>query len=85
MWHLPTCEGRGTVKTVESVCYEILREITRVNRAYDADRFVVYVAPAVAEALAGDEYHALAELEVFIGKQVKVKAEHYTSKNNLTL
>ncbi|KLV06397.1 MULTISPECIES: ribonuclease G [Photobacterium] len=71
----PTCEGRGTVKTVESVCYEILREITRVNRAYDADRFVVYVSPAVAEALAGDEYHALAELEVFIGKQVKIKAE----------
>ncbi|MBV1840191.1 ribonuclease G [Photobacterium ganghwense] len=71
----PTCEGRGTVKTVESVCYEILREITRVTRAYDADRFVVYVSPAVAEALAGDEYHALAELEVFIGKQVKIKAE----------
>ncbi|MDX1303805.1 ribonuclease G [Photobacterium sp.] len=71
----PTCEGRGSVKTVESVCYEILREITRVNRAYDADRFVVYVAPAVADALAGDEYHALAELEVFIGKQVKIKGE----------
>ncbi|MGF1758509.1 ribonuclease G [Photobacterium sagamiensis] len=71
----PTCEGRGSVKTVESVCYEILREITRVNRAYDADRFVVYMAPAVADVLAGDEYHALAELEVFIGKQVKIKAE----------
>ncbi|GAB6263277.1 ribonuclease G [Photobacterium sp. CCB-ST2H9] len=71
----PTCEGRGTVKTVDSVCYEILREITRVNRAYDADRFVVYVSPAVAETLAGEEYHALAELEVFIGKQVEVKIE----------
>ncbi|WP_120513439.1 ribonuclease G [Photobacterium salinisoli] len=71
----PTCEGRGTVKTVDSVCYEILREITRVNRAYDADRFVAYVSPAVAETLAGEEYHALAELEVFIGKQVEVKIE----------
>ncbi|MDO6706396.1 ribonuclease G [Photobacterium sp. 1_MG-2023] len=71
----PTCEGRGTVKTVDSVCYEILREITRVNRAYDADRFAVYVSPAVAETLAGEEYHAMAELEVFIGKQVEVKIE----------
>lgn len=71
----PTCKGRGTVKTVESVCYEILREVTRVNRAYDADRFVVYVSPVVADALSGDEYHALAELEVFIGKEVKIKAE----------
>ena len=71
----PACEGRGSVKTVETVCYEILREITRVNRAYDADKFVVYAAAAVAEALEGDESHALAELEVFIGKQVKIQAE----------
>ncbi len=71
----PTCEGRGSVKTVESVCYEILREINRVNRAYDADRFLVYASAAVVEALKGDESHALAELEVFIGKQVKVQAE----------
>ena len=71
----PTCLGRGTVKTVESVCYEILREITRVNRAYDADRFIVYVSPAVAETLACEESHSMAELEVFIGKEVKIKAE----------
>ena len=71
----PTCEGRGAVKTVESVCYEILREITRVNRAYDSDKFVVYAAVAVADALEGEESHALAELELFIGKQVKIQAE----------
>ncbi|MFA0440137.1 ribonuclease G [Vibrio sp. 10N.286.49.C2] len=71
----PTCESRGSVKTVETVCYEILREITRVNRAYDADKFVVYASPAVAETLEGEESHALAELEVFIGKQVRIQAE----------
>lgn len=71
----PTCEGRGSVKTVDTVCFEILREITRVNRAYDADQFVVYASPAVAEALHGDESHSLAELEVFIGKEVRIQAE----------
>jgi ribonuclease G len=71
----PTCEGRGSVKTVETVCYEILREITRVNRAYDADKFVVYAAPRVAETLLGEESHALAELEVFIEKQVTINCE----------
>ncbi|MCL4133116.1 UNVERIFIED_CONTAM: hypothetical protein GTU68_010860 [Idotea baltica] len=71
----PTCEGRGAVKTIESVCYEILREITRVNRAYDSDKFVVYASVAVANALEGEESHALAELELFIGKQVKIQAE----------
>ncbi|ENY72015.1 ribonuclease G [Aeromonas diversa] len=71
----PECHGRGRVKTVESVCYEILREIIRVNRAYDADQFTVYAAPAVAEFLRGEESHSLAELEVFIGKQVRVVSE----------
>ncbi|WP_113907038.1 ribonuclease G [Aliidiomarina celeris] len=71
----PVCKGRGTMKTVETVCYEIMREIVRVNRAYDADQFVVYASNEVSERLLNDESHALAELEVFVGKQVKVKTE----------
>ncbi|WP_199610770.1 ribonuclease G [Flocculibacter collagenilyticus] len=71
----PICQGRGNLKTVETVCYEILREIVRVNRAYDADKFVVYCAPLVSEALINDEYHNLAELEVFIGKLIKIQTE----------
>ncbi|EKE85390.1 ribonuclease G [Idiomarina xiamenensis] len=69
------CQGRGTIKTVETVCYEIMREIVRVNRAYAADKFVVYASAVVAEALLNEESHALAELEVFVGKQVKVQVE----------
>ncbi|UXD26815.1 Cytoplasmic axial filament protein CafA and Ribonuclease G [Yersinia enterocolitica] len=45
----PTCRGRGTVKSVETVCYEILREIVRVHHAYDSDRFLVYASPAVGK------------------------------------
>lgn len=71
----PTCQGRGTVKSVETVCYEILREIVRVHKTIDADRFLVYASTAVADALKGDESHALAEVEIFVGKQVKVQTE----------
>jgi ribonuclease G len=69
------CSGRGHLKTVETVCFEILREIVRVNRAYDSDKFIVYASSAVSESLINDEYHHLAELEVFIGKQIKVQIE----------
>lgn len=69
------CNGRGYVKTVETVCYEVLREILRVNRAYDVDRFVVYTSPAVAEALQGDESHSLGELILFMSKEVEIHAE----------
>jgi ribonuclease G len=76
----PVCHGRGTIKTVETVCYEILREIVRVNRAYDATKFVVYASNAVSEALLNDEYHNLAELELFIGKQVSVQTDSLYSQ-----
>ena len=69
------CSGRGNLKTVETVCYEILREIVRVNRAYDTDKFIVYASTLVSESLVNDEFHNLAELEVFIGKQIKVQTE----------
>lgn len=71
----PVCKGRGTLKTVETVCYEIMREIVRVHHAYDSDRFLVYVSPAVGEALKTEESHALAEVEIFVSKQVKVQIE----------
>ncbi len=77
----PVCAGRGTLKTVETVCFELMREIVRVNRAYAADKFVVYASPAVKDALINDEYHILAELEVFIGKQISVVIEpQYTQE-----
>ncbi|MBC3766122.1 ribonuclease G [Neptunicella marina] len=78
----PVCKGRGFVKTVETVCFEIMREIVRVNRAYAADKFVVYASPMVADALLDDESHMLAELEVFIGKQIKIHAELLYSQEN---
>jgi ribonuclease G len=69
------CSGRGNIKTVETVCFEILREIVRVNRAYDTDMFIVYASSAVSESLTQDAYHNLAELEVFVGKQIKIETE----------
>jgi len=78
----PVCKGRGTVKTVETVCFEIMREIVRVNRAYDADKFVVYAAPSVAEALMEEESHVLAELELFVSKQIKVQTETLYNQDN---
>ena len=53
----------------------ILREIVRVHHAYDSDRFLVYASAAVGEALKSEESHALAEVEIFVGKQVKVQIE----------
>ncbi|MGQ8366056.1 ribonuclease G [Glaciecola sp. 1036] len=71
----PACKGRGSIKTIETICFEITREVVRVNRAYKADKFVIYASAPVAEALLGEESHLLAELELFVSKQIKVQTE----------
>ena len=70
-----SCKGRGTLKTTESLCYEIFREVIRVDRAFSADRFVVYASVDVCDALLNKETHYLADLELFINKEVKIQAE----------
>lgn len=74
----PACQGRGKIKTVETVCYEIMREIIRVYHLYSSEQFLVYASRAVADYLINEEAHGLlAELEVFIGKQIQIKTEVY--------
>lgn len=70
-----SCKGRGMMKTVETVCNEILREIVRVHKAHRSEYFLVYASTAVANSLTNDESHALAEVELFVGKRVEVKIE----------
>ncbi len=70
------CEGRGTVKTAETVCYEIFREILREARAYDAaNGYRVVASQKVIDRLLGEESAAVADLELFIGKPIKFSVE----------
>ena len=71
----PSCKGTGTMKTIETVSYEIFREIIRLDRAYKADEFLLYCSPAVYMSFSGDESHLLAELEVYIGKRIRLQNE----------
>src|SRR5205814_3630519 len=63
----PTCGGRGEVKTADTVCYEILREILRESRAYPAKQFRVLASQAVVDLFQEEESGSLAMLAEFIG------------------
>jgi ribonuclease G len=71
----PTCEGRGEVKTAPTVCYEILREILREARAFQAKEFRVLASQRVIDLFLEDESSSLAMLSDFIGKPVSVQVE----------
>jgi ribonuclease G len=69
------CDGRGTVKTAETICYDIFREILREERAYDADRYLVLASTAVIDRLLDEDSSSLADLEAFMGKTIKLQVE----------
>jgi ribonuclease G len=69
------CQGRGSVKTPETVCYEIFREILRQHRAYDTDSYLVLASDQVVAMLLDEVSDHVAELEAFIAKTVRFQVE----------
>ncbi|BBD80802.1 ribonuclease G [Aerosticca soli] len=77
----PACGGRGTVKTAETVTYEIFREITRAVRQFSAQALLVLASPKVVGRILEEESAAVAELEEFIAKSIRFQAEeHYAQE-----
>jgi ribonuclease G len=71
----PACGGRGVLKTPETVCLDIFREILREVRLYNVQELLVLAANEVVERLLDEEADTLSELEAFTGVNVKFRAE----------
>ncbi len=77
----PTCNGSGSIMTVETVCYEIFREIMREDRQFDAQKFLILASCSVIDLLLDEESTSVAELEDFIGKPIQLQVEsEYTQE-----
>ncbi|WP_018974292.1 ribonuclease G [Rudaea cellulosilytica] len=77
----PACDGRGNVKTAETVTYEIFREITRAVRQFEASSLLVLAAQKVVTRILDEESGSVAELEEFTGKTIRFQAEeHYAQE-----
>ncbi len=71
----PVCDGRGRLRTPETICYEIFREILRVARAYENDVLLVMASQGVVDRLLDEESSALADLEELVGKTIRFEVE----------
>ncbi|MEE9142392.1 MAG: ribonuclease G [Gammaproteobacteria bacterium] len=71
----PTCEGRGSVKTPDTVCYEIFRDILRQTRQFEFQELLVLAHRDVIELLLDEESSSLAELEEFTGKPIRLQSD----------
>jgi ribonuclease G len=71
----PSCESRGFVKTAETVAYQAFREVLRQARQFDFQELLVLAHQDVIELLLDEESAALAELELTVGKPIRLQAE----------
>ncbi|HUG98415.1 MAG TPA: ribonuclease G [Gammaproteobacteria bacterium] len=71
----PACHGRGSVKTPETVCYEIFRDILRQSRQFEFQELLVLAHAEVLDLLVDEEAAGLAQLETATGKPIRLQAE----------
>lgn len=71
----PMCEGTGTIKSTETVCLEIFREIMRSSRQFEASKLLVLASSKVVERILDEQSATVAELEELIGKSIRFQRE----------
>jgi Rne/Rng family ribonuclease len=71
----PYCTGSGWIKSVTTVCYEIMEEAKKMAGEIEGKTLTLRVNPEVARALKSREGVLTGELESLTGKDVVIKSD----------
>ena len=71
----PYCEGVGRVKSVETVSYEVIRELQKVLKRTAADKVTIFAHPEVCAKLSG-EFGIIDTFEEAFNKTILVRADN---------
>lgn len=80
----PCCQGRGMLKTAETTCYEIFREILREARAYQADSYLVLANQKVVDRLLDEESGNVADPRRSSAAPSSSRSRRCTRRSNMT-
>jgi len=72
----PYCEGRGTIKSLRTIVYEIFRQARKESSSLEGRRVVIIVHPKVADLLYEEENEYLEALEKQLKKKIVVKTDY---------
>lgn len=76
------CDGRGMQKTVETVAFEVAREIIRQVRQFDINSVTVLAASEMVDWFTEERSDDLAELEDFVGVPIRLQAEQFYTREH---
>ena len=69
------CSGAGWIKSLASVCFEILGEVKKMAKTLEGDSVTLRVNPEVAHALKSRQGALLSEIEALTHKDVIIKSD----------
>lgn len=72
----PYCEGTGRVKTVMTVCYEVVRETTKFIKHAKGQKVFIYAHPEVSARLCGEDLDIIDALGEAHSKTIVIRAEN---------
>jgi len=70
-----TCQGRGFVRSAETICHEIYREVRRQGAQFRTEQLLILAHPEVVERLLDEEAPVLADLEQQVGRPIRLQSE----------
>lgn len=71
----PCCRRRGYIKSIETVVYEILREVKRLGELYQWPGFLVLASQGVIDCLIGENSNTLGEIEYQLSRPIQLRIE----------
>jgi ribonuclease G len=81
----PTCQSRGTVKSLQTVCYEIFRELKRAAYRFPWGGFVVCACSEVVTELLNEEAAMLEALETELAKPIKLQTDNFYGRERFNI
>jgi len=67
------CSSTGLTKSMQTVCYQLFREVVAEARAYPSEKLMVIAHPKLIDLMLGEENDMVVQLEAFLGKQISFK------------
>ncbi len=74
--HCPYCEGTGRVKSVLTICYEVMRELNKTLKKATGNKVFVYTHPEVSSRLCSEEFKEIEQIEEKFAKSIVLRAEN---------
>jgi ribonuclease G len=72
----PYCEGTGRVKSTQTVCYELIRDLVKTLAKTKGSKVSIFAHPEVTASLCSDDFDLIETLEESHGKSIQIRSEN---------